>query len=68
MNIKTVAIAFCAVFAISLGMVALLTFLWNLIQYGERTVNWEVSISFALLIGCLVARKKIREIKGKSFI
>ncbi len=63
MNIKKLAIEFGTVFAVALVSVALVTFLWNLIGHGERTVDWETSFSFAIMFSIMLTWTKSREIK-----
>ena len=65
MNIKKLAIEFGTVFAVTLVTVALVTFLWNLIGHGERTLDWETSFSFAIMFGIMLTWTKSREIKEK---
>jgi len=65
MNIKKLAIEFGTVFTVALVTVALVTFLWNLIGHGERTVDWETSFSFAIMFGIMLTWTKSREIKEK---
>ena len=68
MNIKKLAIEFGTVFVVALLTVALVTFLWNLIAHGESTVDWETSISFAIMFGIILTWAKSREIKEKLII
>ena len=65
MNIKKLVIEFVTVFAVVLVTVALVTFLWNLIGYGESTVDWETSFRFAIIFGIILTWAKSREIKEK---
>lgn len=65
MNIKKLIVEFGTVFAVTLVIVALVTFLWSLIGHGESTVNWRTSFTFAILFGILLTWTKSREIKEK---
>jgi len=65
MNIKKLVVEFGTVFAVALVMVALVTFLWNLIGHGESSVDWESSFRFAIIFGIILTWGKSREIKEK---
>ena len=55
-------------FAVALVTVALMTFLWNLIGHGERTVDWETSFIFAIMFDIILTWAKSREIKENLII
>lgn len=61
MNIKKLVVEFGTVFAVTLVTVALVTFLWNLIGYGESAVDWETSFRFATIFGVILTWVKSRE-------
>ena len=63
MNIKKLVVEFVTVFAVALVISAIVTFLWNIIGYGESTVDWETSFRFAILFGIILTWAKSREIK-----
>jgi len=65
MNIKKLVVEFGTVFAGALVTVAIVTFLWNLIGHGERTVDWETSFRFAIMFGIFLTWTKSCEIKEK---
>mgnify|MGYP003391346062 FL=1 len=65
MNIKKLVVEFGTVFAVTLVTVALVTFLWNLIGYGESAVDWETSFRFATIFGVILTWIKSRETKEK---
>ncbi|MCC6145949.1 MAG: hypothetical protein IT308_00120 [Anaerolineaceae bacterium] len=66
MSIKKLAIRFIAVFTIALVAPALVTLLWNLIQHGDRTINWGTTFMFAFLFSILLTWRKWREMKTKQ--
>ena len=63
MNIKKLITEYITVFALTLVTVASVTFLWNIIGYGESTIDWETSFRFALMFGIIFTWEKSREIK-----
>ena len=65
MNIKKLAVEFVTVFVVALVTIVLVTFLWNLIGYGESTIDWETSFSLAIIFGIILSWMKLREIKEK---
>ena len=65
MNIKELVVEFVTVSAVALVTTALVTFLWNLIGYGESTIDWETSFRFAIIFGIILTWVKSREIKEK---
>lgn len=54
MNIKNFLIGSWTVFAVSLIVSAIVSLLWNLIVHGARTIDWETSFRFAIILGILV--------------
>jgi hypothetical protein len=65
MNIKKLAVEFITVFAITLVTTAIVTFLWNIIGHGVKTIDWETSFRFALIFGIILTWAKSRETKRK---
>jgi len=63
MKIKKLVVEFASVFAVALLAVAGVTFLWNLIGYGESAVDWETSFRFAIIFGVILTWMKSRENK-----
>ena len=63
MNKKKLIVEFGTVFAVTLAIVALVTFLWSLIGHGEGTVDLETSFTFAILFGILLTWRRAREIQ-----
>jgi len=63
MKIKKLVVEFASVFAVALLAVAGVTFLWNLIGYGENAVDWETSFRFAIIFGVILTWMKSRENK-----
>jgi hypothetical protein len=63
MNIRKIVVEFASVFAIALGTAVLVTFLWNLIGYGQSTIDWETSFLLAILFGITHTRIKWQEAK-----
>jgi len=54
MNIKKILINFVAVFALTLVVSAIVTFLWNLIRHGVGTTDWETAFRLAIIIGIVL--------------
>ena len=65
MNIKKLVVEFITVFAVALVTVALVTLLWNFIEHGESSVDWQTSFSFAITFGIILTWARLREIKDK---
>jgi len=65
MNIKKLIVEFCTVFAVTLVTTALVTVLWNIVGYGESSIDWETSFRFAIVFGIILTWAKSREIKEK---
>jgi hypothetical protein len=65
MNIKKLVVEFGTVFAVALVTVAIVTFLWNIVEHGESTIDWETSFRFAIIFGIILTWIKSREIKEK---
>jgi hypothetical protein len=42
------------VFAVTLGITALVTLLWNTIGHRSATVDWETSFRFAIVLGIIL--------------
>ncbi len=63
MNIRKLVVEFVTVFAIALVVTAIVTFLWNLIGHGVRSVDWENSFRFAIIFGIIMTWIKSRETK-----
>ena len=55
MNIKQLLVGFVTVFAVSLTVSAIVTWLWNVIVHGASTVDWEASFGFATLFGIILS-------------
>ena len=58
MNIKKLLISFVIIFAVTLVVDAIVTYLWNLTMHGQSAVDWETSFRLAIILGIalLVAR------------
>lgn len=54
MTIKKLIFEFALEFVVTLVIVIIVTFLWNLIGYGTKTIDWETSFRFAILFGILL--------------
>jgi uncharacterized membrane protein YwaF len=61
MNIKKLAVEFVTVFAVVLVISTIVTFLWNIIGHGTRTIDWETSFRFAIIFGIILTWVKSRE-------
>ena len=51
MNIKKLLIDFVTTFALILVVATIVTYLWNLIRYGQSAVDWETSFRLAIVLG-----------------
>jgi hypothetical protein len=54
MGLKTVIAAIIKVFAITLLVTCIVSFLWNLFFHGAGRIDWETSFLFALLFGITI--------------
>jgi len=54
MHIKRILVDSASVFAVTLGVTALVTLLWNVIGHREVTVDWETSFRFAIVLGIVL--------------
>ncbi len=63
MNLKRLLIDFVTVFAVTLIVCAVVTWLWNLIVHGAGTVDWETSVRFAILFGIIFPWIEMRRSK-----
>ena len=54
MNIKRVLVDCLTVFAVTLIVAVIVTFLWNIVVHGTSTIDWETSIRFAILFGIIL--------------
>jgi hypothetical protein len=55
MNIKKSLSGFVTVFAVTLTVSAIVTWLWNFIVYGASTVDWGTSFGCATLFGIILS-------------
>ena len=65
MNIKRYFVDFVTVFAVTLIVCVVVTFLWNLIVHGATTIDWETSFRFAILFGIILPWIETRRSKEK---
>lgn len=65
MNIKKLVVEFATLFAVTLVVTAIVTFLWNIIGHGASTIDWETSFRFAIIFGIIFTWIKSRETKEK---
>jgi hypothetical protein len=64
MNLKKLLAEFVIVFAVSLIVSVIVSFLWNLIVHRASTVDWETSFRFAILFGIIlpwIERRRSKE-------
>lgn len=54
MNIKKLLVGFVTVFAVSLTVFAIVTWLLNFIVHGAGTVDWGASFGFAISSGIIL--------------
>ncbi|HTP13323.1 MAG TPA: hypothetical protein VMM37_06815 [Bacteroidota bacterium] len=65
MNTKIVFWDFLANFSLTIVVAAVVTFLWSLIAHGSGTIDWEISVVMAVVMSCVLASKKMQELKQK---
>ena len=65
MNIKRLLVDFVTVFAVTLIVSVVVTFLWNLIVHGASTIDWETSVRLAILFGIILPWIETRRSKEK---
>ena len=65
MKIKRFLIDFAVVFAVTLVVAAIVTYLWNLIAHGQSAVDWETSFRFAIILGIALPVARAMTSKGK---
>jgi hypothetical protein len=63
MSVKRLLADFVTVFAVTLIVSLIVTFLWNLVVHGVFTVDWETSIRFAIVLGIVLSWIDIRRSK-----
>jgi hypothetical protein len=61
MDIRKLALEFVTVFAVTLVVTAIVTFVWNLIGHGASAVDWETSFRFAIIFGIILTWLRGRE-------
>ncbi len=66
MNIRKLAIEFALVFVVTLVIVTVVTFLWNLIGHGTKIIDWETSFRFAIIFGILLTWANNRKSRGNG--
>jgi hypothetical protein len=55
MSVKRLLAGFVTVFAVTLIVSLIVTFLWNLAVHGALTTDWETSIRFAIVLGIVLS-------------
>ena len=66
MNIKELFIGFVTVFAVTLVVAAIVSYLWSLIAHGAGVFDWETSFRFAVIFGIIFSWMDARERKKKE--
>jgi hypothetical protein len=59
-NTKKLLVDFASVFAVSLGVTAVVTLLWNLLVHHAGAVDWETSLRFAIVLGIILTWMEAR--------
>ena len=62
-NIKKILINFVVVFAVTLVVAVIVSFLYSLIFHGAGTIDWETSFRSAIIFGIVLTWIKVREKK-----
>lgn len=65
MNIKRYLVGSVTVFAVTLIVCVIVTFLLNLIFHGTGTIDWETSFRFAIIFGIIFPWIETRRNKEK---
>ena len=60
MNIKQLLIDSVVVFAITLAVTVVVTFLWNFFFHNNAVVDWEMSFRLAIIFGIVLPLVKMR--------
>lgn len=63
MKIKSFMLDFTATFVVSFVVTALVTYLYNLIAYGTRIVDWETAFRFAIILAVILPIRNIKRDK-----
>ena len=66
MSIKKLLIDAATMFALTLVVSVIVTFLYSLIVHGAGTIDWETSFRLAIILGILFPWMRARESKGKE--
>ena len=70
MNVKESLIVFAIMFAVTLVVHAIVTFLYSLIAHGAGTIDWGrslgLAISLAIALGIAIPWTRARESKEKE--
>ena len=64
MNIKKLLISFVTIFAVTLVVAAIVTFLYSLIIHGAGTIDWETSFPLAIILG--IALPIVRAMRSRK--
>ena len=64
MNTKRFLADFATVFAVTLIVSLIVTFVWNLAVHGAPTTDWETSLRFAIVLGIVLSWIDTRRIKA----
>ncbi len=64
MNIKKSLIGFVTIFAVTLVVAAIVTYLWNLTVHGQSAVDWETSFRLAIILG--IALSVVRAMRSRK--
>lgn len=54
MYIRKLVVEFALVFVVTLVIVTVVTFFWNLFGHGIKIIDWETSFRFAIIFGILL--------------
>ena len=62
---KDFLIRFVTVFAITFVVNAIVVYVWNLVQHGEGTFNWGLSLTLAVILGIILPITRTLKSKEK---
>jgi hypothetical protein len=66
MNIKKLLVDFVTVFAVTLIVSVVVTFLWSLSVYGASAADWETSFRLAVIFAVLLTWMETRRSRGNK--
>lgn len=66
MNLKQFLVGFVTVFALTLVVAAIVSFLYSLIAHGTAVVDWELAVRLAIIFGFILPITRALEGREKK--